>query len=56
MFSGRRFVLRAAKAGVPVAIVNEGPTRGDEHAALKLETPIGATMTSLLRTVQDAAA
>ncbi len=56
VFSGRRFVLRAAKAGVPVAIVNEGPTRGDEHAALKLETPIGATMTSLLRTVQDAAA
>jgi NAD-dependent SIR2 family protein deacetylase len=56
VFSGRRFVLRAAKAGVPVAIVNEGPTRGDEHATLKLETPIGATMTSLVRTVQDAAA
>jgi NAD-dependent SIR2 family protein deacetylase len=56
VFSGRRFVLRAAKAGTPVAIVNGGPTRGDEHAVLKLETPIGATMTSLLRALEGAAA
>jgi NAD-dependent SIR2 family protein deacetylase len=56
VFSGRRFVRRAAASGIPVAIVNEGPTRGDEHARLKLETPIGATMTSLLRAVGAAAA
>jgi NAD-dependent SIR2 family protein deacetylase len=56
VFSGRRFVLRAAKAGTPVAIVNTGPTRGDEHAAIRLETPIGATMTSLLRALEGAAA
>lgn len=48
VFSGRRFVLRAAKEGIPVAIVNDGPTRGDEHARLKLETPLGATLTSLV--------
>ena len=56
VFSGRRFVLRAAKASIPVAIVNEGPTRGDEHAALKLEAPIGVTMSSLLGAVEDSAA
>ncbi|MFN8168204.1 MAG: NAD-dependent protein deacetylase [Candidatus Nanopelagicales bacterium] len=56
VFSGRRFVLRASRAGTPVAIVNEGPTRGDEHAALKLETPIGPTMSSLLRAVREPAA
>ena len=55
VFSGRRFVLRAARAGIPVAIVNEGPTRGDEHAALKLETPIGPTLSSLMRLCGESA-
>jgi NAD-dependent SIR2 family protein deacetylase len=48
VFSGRRFVLRAAKDGIPVAIVNDGPTRGDELAALKLETPLGETLTAVV--------
>jgi NAD-dependent SIR2 family protein deacetylase len=48
VFSGRRFVLRAANADIPVAIVNDGPTRGDGHAALKLETPLGATLSALV--------
>jgi NAD-dependent SIR2 family protein deacetylase len=56
VFSGRRFVLRAAKAGVPVAIVNEGPTRGDEHAALKLEAPLGRTLAALTAAVGGAEA
>jgi NAD-dependent SIR2 family protein deacetylase len=56
VFSGRRFVLRSAKAARPVLIVNEGPTRGDEHAALKLETPIGATLTRLLEALRRSAA
>jgi NAD-dependent SIR2 family protein deacetylase len=30
VMSGFRSVLRAAKLGIPVAIVNQGPTRGDE--------------------------
>ena len=48
VFSGRRFVLRAAKDGIPVAIVNDGPTRGDELAVLKLETPLGETLTAVV--------
>ncbi len=44
VFSGRRFVVRAAQDGIPVAIVNDGPTRGDEHAALRLGTPLGTTL------------
>ncbi len=37
VMSGFRFVRRAAKAGVPVVIVNRGATRGDELATVKLE-------------------
>lgn len=32
VLSGLRFVRAAAKAGKPVVIVTDGPTRGDEHA------------------------
>ena len=42
--SGYRFVTAAAHAGVPVAIVNRGPTRGDRHAALKLDAPLAAVL------------
>ncbi|MFJ6197934.1 NAD-dependent protein deacetylase [Micromonospora sp. NPDC092111] len=41
VLSGRRFVLRAAKLGVPVAIVNQGATRGDGYAALRVDAPLG---------------
>jgi NAD-dependent SIR2 family protein deacetylase len=37
VMSGFRFVRRAAKAGVPVVIVNRGTTRGDELAAYTLD-------------------
>jgi NAD-dependent SIR2 family protein deacetylase len=37
VMSGFRFVRRAAKAAVPVVIVNRGATRGDELAAYKLD-------------------
>lgn len=36
VMSGLRFVKRAAKAGVPVVIVNQGATRGDELATYTL--------------------
>ena len=51
VFSGRRFVVRAASGGIPVVIVNEGPTRGDEVAAYKLETPLGVTLDAILAQV-----
>lgn len=41
VFSGRRFVLRAAQDGIPVAILNHGPTRGDDTATLKVEARLG---------------
>jgi NAD-dependent SIR2 family protein deacetylase len=37
VMSGFRFVRRAARAGVPVVIVNRGATRGDDLATYKLE-------------------
>jgi NAD-dependent SIR2 family protein deacetylase len=36
VMSGFRFVRRAAKAGVPVVIVNRGETRGDDLATVRL--------------------
>ena len=38
VMSGFRFVRHAAKAGLPVVIVNRGSTRGDELATIKFET------------------
>jgi len=40
-------VLRAAKLGVPVAIVNAGPTRGDAKADLRLDAPLGEVLPAL---------
>jgi NAD-dependent SIR2 family protein deacetylase len=47
VMSGLRFVRRAARAGTPVAIVNQGTTRGDALAALRLDLPLGPTLTAL---------
>jgi NAD+-dependent protein deacetylase sirtuin 4 len=49
VFSGYRFVRRAAERGVPVAILNRGPTRGDPYAQLRIDAPAGAALTALLR-------
>jgi NAD-dependent SIR2 family protein deacetylase len=48
VMSGRRFVLRAAKLGIPVAIVNQGTTRGDGYAALTLDAPLGTVLPALV--------
>ena len=47
VWSGFRFVRRAAERGVPIAIVNIGPTRGDELATIKIEGKCGDVLTSL---------
>jgi NAD-dependent SIR2 family protein deacetylase len=47
VMSGLRFVKRAASLGRPVAIVNQGWTRGDEHATWKLHAALGPTLTAL---------
>ncbi|MEU4451689.1 Sir2 family NAD-dependent protein deacetylase [Nocardioides sp. NPDC023903] len=47
VMSGYRFVRRAAKAGIPVIIVNRGATRGDGEAAYKLEVGTSEFLTTL---------
>jgi len=47
VFSGYRFVRRAAERGVPVAIVNHGPTRGDDLAALRIDARLGEALPAL---------
>jgi NAD-dependent SIR2 family protein deacetylase len=49
VMSGYRFVLRAAKLGIPVAIVNVGPTRGDAKADVRVDAPLGAVLPALAR-------
>lgn len=47
VMSGLRFVRRAAKIGVPVAIVNRGATRGDEFATVALHAGCSETLTAV---------
>jgi len=47
VMSGFRFVRQAARHGIPVVIVNHGPTRGDALATVKLDAPLGETLTAL---------
>lgn len=47
VFSGRRFVMRAARDGMPVVIVNQGPTKADELATLRFDAPLGPTLEAL---------
>jgi len=49
VMSGRRFVVRAAKLGVPVVIVNQGPTRGDDLAVLTVDAPLGVVLPQVVR-------
>jgi len=52
VMSGRRFVLRAAKLGIPIAIVNQGPTRGDAYASVKVDAPLGETLETINRLLE----
>lgn len=45
VFSGYRFVRHAAARGIPVAIVNRGPTRGDELATVKVQAGCSELLT-----------
>jgi NAD-dependent SIR2 family protein deacetylase len=49
VMSGRRFVLRAAKEGIRVAIVNRGVTRGEPYAELVIDAPLGIVLPHLAR-------
>ncbi|WP_422740290.1 NAD-dependent protein deacetylase [Micromonospora sp. WMMD729] len=56
VMSGRRFVIRAAKQGIAVAIVNQGPTRGDGYATVRVDAPLGEVLPALAERVSGAAA
>ena len=47
VMSGLRFVRYAAKAYKPVAIINQGQTRGDAQAAVRADLPLGPALTQL---------
>ena len=49
VFSGYRFVRRAAERSVPVAIINRGPTRGDPHATILIDARAGDALPVLAR-------
>jgi NAD-dependent SIR2 family protein deacetylase len=47
VWSGFRFVKKAAERGVPVAIVNFGPTRRDPLATVRLDEPLGTLLPAI---------
>ncbi len=54
VMSGRRFVLRATRLGIPVAIVNQGGTRGDRYATVTVDGPLGTVLAALVEAVSQA--
>ena len=49
VFSGYRFLRRAAERKMDIVIVNRGPVRGEEHASLKIERSTGEVLSSAVR-------
>jgi len=46
VMSGYRFVIRASERGIPIAIVNQGPTRGDARATFKIDAPLSQVLSA----------
>ena len=55
VMSGLRFVRHAAKAEIPIVIVNRGPTRGDELATMKIDAGCSPVLTRLAEALAPAA-
>jgi NAD-dependent SIR2 family protein deacetylase len=53
VFSGYRFVRRAAARGIPIAIVNRGATRGDNLASVKVDAGCSPILTLLADELVD---
>jgi NAD-dependent SIR2 family protein deacetylase len=56
VFSGRRFVKQACARGIPVVVVNRGPTRVDALATVKLDAGCAETLTTLVATSDQSGA
>lgn len=49
VYSGFRFARGAAERGMPIAIVNQGATRADDLAAVRVEESLAPTLAALQR-------
>lgn len=47
VFSGFRFVKRAAERGVPIGVLNLGPSRADDLASVRVDARAGAVLPAL---------
>jgi NAD-dependent SIR2 family protein deacetylase len=47
VLSGFRFVRHAARRATPIAIVNQGATRGDELASVRVDAALGEVLSAL---------
>ncbi|WP_328460409.1 NAD-dependent protein deacetylase [Actinoplanes sp. NBC_00393] len=52
VMSGRRFVLRAVREGIRVAIVNRGVSRGEPYADLMIDAPLGVVLPNLAQSAE----
>ena len=53
VMSGFRYVRHAAGRQLPVVIVNQGSTRGDQHALATLDAPLGQVLTALVAAIEE---
>ena len=53
VMSGLRFVRHAATRGLPVAIITNGPTRGENLAAIRLLGPLGTVLPEIAEAVRS---
>lgn len=56
LYSGLRFLRGAAARNLPIAIVNLGPTRGDELAAVRMNAAVGPVLQAIAATATATAA
>lgn len=54
VFSGFRFARGAAERGLPIVVINQGPTRADELAALCVDEPLSPSLSTLCRALLEA--
>jgi len=47
VFSGRRFVLEANKRGLPIVLINRGPTRADDIVTVKIDGGVAPSLAAL---------
>lgn len=55
VYSGFRFVVRAAKEGHPTGLLTLGPTRADDRVDVKVSAPLGTALPRLAAMLTEAA-